>query len=185
MGLQTNNERRTNKIFLHINRDGKIERRLADGTVQAYDAVEGRLTAIYRIPRDFNGERRMYWGFDLEDGEETYTLTLNENASMLGSVARSLSFDIDSIDIVKFVPYKNGRFTNISVYNNGTRLNWRDIQLPAPRDVMMSDGSIVKDYSERKLIYAQLLQVVQQELSKRKQPQKSGGVMQGDFPFQQ
>jgi len=131
-----NEDRRGVGIYLNI-RNGKIIRKDKDGLLEeTFDYVEGSLESIYRKDvtlRDGSTKNFVYLVLQsYGKNSERYLLSFGEWNPILFSLLMNLAGDPDlnGLSTIRIEAYELAGKTKVSVFDNGNRLSWINLQVP-------------------------------------------------------
>ena len=155
-----------NRIYLSINR-GRIVRTYENGSKVFYTFLEGQLSGLHSKERTFGKERVKYWYFDVQDGEELYSLGLPLYSGVLRSIVLSLASDgeLSSETPLRIETYESRNYTKAVVYSNGVKLDWITKELPPAKEITIG-GKIVKDETERDNLIEGFISMIQARIEK-------------------
>lgn len=168
MGLGNTEQVQTNKHYLAIN-NGKVIIDRGNGKKESFSFVEGVLEGIYTQKRNFGGEEVTRWFIDLRDGTDIYSICLPYSSGVFKSIVLALASDeaLNNATPIRIEPYERNNFTKITVYSDGTKLDWITKELPPLREVQVGT-KVVKDDSERMKFICNLCNTINDRLGRNK-----------------
>lgn len=113
------------KIFIGI-KDGKVQRKMDDGSREAFDFIEGELVGISAPDVEMNFGTAKMLQLEIRDREtgEVYTLGTSLHGSVGRSVLNSLS-SASALGLLHIRPYLNkAGFNAVFITNDGAKLSW-------------------------------------------------------------
>ena len=123
----------------------------ADGTTaeKTYRAVDGILTKISKKEVSVNQTPKMKLNFFLQDGQESYCVSVFEDSGVAKDIIRTLAAITDFSQKITINPYltKDGKHTNVSISQNGKRCNWVAEKLPETKFVNQATGNEFLDFT--------------------------------------
>lgn len=167
MGLGKIEQVQTNKHYLAIN-NGKVIIDRGNGRKESFGYVEGVLEGIYTQKRNFGGEEVTRWFIDLRDGTEIYSICLPYSSGVFKSIVLALASDeaLRNDTPIRIEPYERNNFTKVTVYSDGTKLDWITKELPPLREVKVGT-KIVKDDTERMNLICNLCNTINDRITKK------------------
>lgn len=140
------------KTFLSIS-NGKIQHRDKEGRVTGYDMLEGVLVNIRKSNHEIAGHPTDVVNFEINDGDEEYSLGVIADSGVARSLVRSFSgiedFSGRRIRIVTRLRPVNGKnYTNAFVYVDGQQAKWA-VDFPKPEEYKLPNGEVTISTKER------------------------------------
>ncbi|MCR5760266.1 MAG: hypothetical protein K6G39_07920 [Bacteroidales bacterium] len=163
------NKEKNQRIFLGISY-GKITRKIqGQENPETFTDVEGHLKEITVRSAEIKGQQTPFLDFIIEDGEDTYDLSVQKNSGVARSILLSLASVQDFVgNIVRISPYlsKDGEHTNIAVYVNKQKVSWvcEASKIPPLKYVQVGTQQVADD-SARSKFFDQHLAVIQNRLN--------------------
>lgn len=157
------NEIKKERIYLNINKEGKLVKTSKDGKKEYFSEVTGYFDKINLADRTYNGETVKVWYLTLSDNEtkEEYILSFSYGSGVFKSIVMSL----DSVgktlrrEPIKISPYVANGFTKAVVYHGENKLSWSGT-LPPVQKVTLNGGKEVIDDSDRMNYIKDLVQAL-------------------------
>lgn len=146
-------EVRTNKTYFSV-KDSLFCQTTGKGKGETYSFIDGKLTAIYKGERNFNGERVPYWFIEIKDGDESYTISFPYSSGVFKAIVLSLMGQefINRDTIYRIELYEKDGYTKTNVFADGVRLDWGVTELPPVKKVQIGGKSVIDDTDRMKLI---------------------------------
>lgn len=160
--MALNNRTNSPRIFLGI-AYGKITHRVqGQETPETYTDVEGHLKDIIIRNAEIKGVPTPFMDLIIEDGADTYNLSVQLNSGVARSIILSLASVQNFIgNTVRINPYlsKDGEHTNIAVYVNNQKVSWvvEPSQIPALEYVQVGSQKVADDTKRSKFINQHVL----------------------------
>lgn len=152
--VKSTTEENFTKVFLNIDREGRIVRSLKNGDKEYFDFMSASLSSIRTREREYNGERVKVWNISLKDydSREEYILSLRYESGVFRSIVLALASLplIDGRTPISIHPYSRDGYTKVIVKYGETRLDWIDggKNLPPMEEVVVG-GKTYKDSQKR------------------------------------
>lgn len=163
------NRTANSRVFLGI-AYGKITRKVqGQENADTYTDIEGHLREVNVRNAEIKGVSTPFIDFIIEDGEDTYDLSVQFNSGVARSIILSLSSVQDFVgNVVRISPYlsKDGEHTNVAVFVNRQKVSWvvEPSKIPALEYVQVGSQKVADD-TKRSKFFSDLLAVIQQRLN--------------------
>lgn len=148
-------------------RDGMVVYK-NNGKEETYSYVEGNLSKVFKLDRNFNGETVPMWYMNIESPDgESYSISFPYNSGPFKSIVLSLA-SLDSLTTsttIRIETYEKNGFTKVVTRADGNKLDWVTSELPATTTVVVS-GQKVKDSSKRMEFIEGLVSKIEKNLER-------------------
>ena len=156
----------TKKTYYTIAR-GKFKRYEGDGQIAEFTGIDGILQDIVERKRAINGEEKVFTDFHFVDGTDNFVVSCEKFGANSNTIVRCLANIKDfshKILLEVWQTTKNDKtYTNISVKQDGQRIQWCDI--PPVETFQIETGETVKSTKKREAFLAQIIADVKARLA--------------------